>query len=156
MIRRVFAAVLAVAGTAGLASAQTATLMVVESVDPARKELVVDVTLIEYVQVAKEVAVEVNGRVEKRVVTEVVPRTKSVMQTMRIGDGMAYNGAGKKLDTVTALKGLKKGSVVVMGSPELADKKFAGVFSPDTVLLLGAPPPAAPPGVVPAPVAKGL
>lgn len=166
MNRRSLAALLALAGLTAAARADSATLVVVESADPDRNEIVTEVIVCTQVVVKKTVTVNVNGKLESRLVdaTEVV--SKKVKQAISIRNFTAYTGAGRKLDAAEAMKRLKPGSVVVLGPPELADKKYAGVFRPGTVLLLskgpgpnsvapvpGGPPPAKLPAR-PAPVPK--
>lgn len=136
MIRRPLAALLALAGFATAARADFATLMVVESVNPDRNEIVIEATVIKQVPVQKQVVVNVNGKLEERIVTTVEIVSQKVKQTVSIANSTVYTGAGNKLDTAEAMKRLKPGSVVVMGPISLADKKYAGVFRPRTLLLL--------------------
>ena len=94
----------------------------------------------------KQVVVDVNGRPETRQVTETVLVPVWVKKELSL-DGMTLvTGGGKKLTPADAMARLKKASVVVLGFRNLADKKFAGVFAADTVLLLSPPAPVVPMG----------
>lgn len=136
MNRRSLAALLSLAGLTAAARADHASLVVVKSVNPDRNEIVTESIEYKFVPVQKTVTVNVSGRLETRALTTYEIVTQKEMQTVPIGTSTAYTGAGKKLDTAEAMKRLKPGSVVILGLPGLADKKYAGVFGPDTLLLL--------------------
>jgi hypothetical protein len=106
-------------------------------------------TVIVYVPVQKEVAVNVNGQIQKRVVTETVMQTRTEERKYDPKDTPVYDVKGEKVDAKTLADRLKNGAVVVVSTDgQKPDPAFLKALKEDTLVLV---PPVGPTGPAPPP-----
>jgi hypothetical protein len=103
------------------------------------------VVVTKYVPVQKAVEVNVNGQVQLRTVTELVPVTETHKQLIDIKNAEIYDLDGKKVDEATWQKALSGGAVVAMSQDgRLPDSIYRQALKQGTLIVVVKPGPKLP------------
>ena len=120
------------------------TLQFVKWTDKGLEQTVVST---KFVPVQKAVEFKVNGQVQLRTVTELVPVTETRKQLIDIKNAEIYDLDGKKVDEATWQKALSGGAIIAMSQDgHLPDSIYRQALKVGTLIVMLKPAPIVPSG----------